>query len=414
MTTKTYLRDTTRMMNLERIQAAAHRIGDSVKKSPLAYSAALSRLCGNQIYLKLENSQRTGSFKERGALNRILSLTETERSKGVIAASAGNHGQGVAFHATHHGIRAEIWMPRSTPLVKVTATRGYGAEVVLHGANYDEAYEAACERCMQEDATLIHAFDDQDVIAGQGTIGLEMLEQEPTLDVIVAPIGGGGLTAGIACAAKGLRANIEIIGVQTSRLPSMKAALEHDEPVSIPAEPTLADGIAVRKAGKLTLPLVQQYVDEIVTVDEEEIAAAILVLLEQEKTLAEGAGAVAMAAVLQRRTGHQGKKIGVVISGGNLDVNLLARIIERGLVRDGRRLRLQITLPDYPGALEGLASVIAKRNANIVETQHNRAHYGVSLSETAIDITMETRGRDHAEEVCAALTEGRYTFHVVK
>lgn len=402
------------MITLERIQEAVTRIGDSIKKTPLAHSAALSRLCGNEIYLKLENTQRTGSFKERGALNRILSLTGTERRQGVIAASAGNHGQGVAFHATLRGIRAEIWMPRSTPLVKVTATRGYGAEVVLHGANYDEAYDAARERCTQQQSQFIHAFDDEDVIAGQGTIGLELLEQEPALDVIVAPIGGGGLAAGIACAAKGVRAGVEIVGVQTSRLPSMKTALERREPVSIPAAPTLADGIAVRKAGQLTLPLVEQYVDNIVTVDEEEIAAAILVLLEQEKTLAEGAGAVALAAVLQRRTGHQGKKIGVVISGGNLDVNLLARIIERGLVRDGRRLRLRITLPDYPGALEGLAAVIAKRNANIVETQHNRAHYGVSLSETAIDITMETRGRDHAEEVCAALTEGRYGFHVVE
>jgi threonine dehydratase len=402
------------MMNLERIQAAAHRIADSIKKSQLAYSAALSRLCGNDIYLKLENSQMTGSFKERGALNRILSLSDVERTRGIIAASAGNHGQGVAFHATLRGIRAEIWMPRSTPLVKVTATRGYGAEVILHGANYDEAYEAALERCMEQNANFLHAFDDEDVIAGQGTIGLEMLDQEPALDVIVAPIGGGGLIAGIACAAKGLRANIEIIGVQTSRLPSMKAALERGEPFAIPAEPTLADGIAVRKAGRLTLPLVEQYVDEIVMVEEEEIAAAILVLIEREKTLAEGAGAVALAAVLQGRTGHQGKKIGVVVSGGNLDVNLLARIIERGLVRDGRRLRLRVKLPDYPGALEGLASVIAKRNANIVETQHNRAHYGVSLSETAIDITMETRGRDHAEEVRAALAEAQYQFHVVE
>lgn len=402
------------MMNLERIQAAAHRIGDSIKKSQLAYSAALSRLCGNEIYLKLENSQMTGSFKERGALNRILSLTEAERKRGVVAASAGNHGQGVAFHSALRGIRAEIWMPRSTPLVKVTATRGYGAEVILHGANYDEAYGAAMEQCSKQNATFLHAFDDEDVIAGQGTIGLEMLDQEPALDVIVAPIGGGGLIAGLGCAVKALRSNVEIVGVQTARLPSMRAALQRGEPIAIPAEPTLADGIAVRKAGKLTVPLVERHVDEIVMVEEEEIAAAILALIEREKTLAEGAGAVALAAVLQGRTGHQGKKIGVVVSGGNLDVNLLARIIERGLVRDGRRLRLRVKLPDHPGALEGLASVIAKRNANIVETHHNRAHYGVSLSETAIDITMETRGRDHADEVRAALAEGQYQFHVVE
>jgi threonine dehydratase len=402
------------MMNLGRIEAAAHRIDGSIKKSQLAYSATLSRLCGNEIYLKLENSQMTGSFKERGALNRILSLSEEECSRGVIAASAGNHGQGVAFHSTLRGIRAEVWMPRSTPLVKVTATREYGAEVVLHGGNYDEAYQAARQRCKEQNANFLHAFDDEDVIAGQGTIGLEMLDQEPALDVIVAPIGGGGLIAGVACAVKGLRANVEIVGVQTARLPAMMAALENGEPVAIPAEATLADGIAVRKAGRLTLPLVRRYVDKIVMVDEEEIAAAILVLLEREKTLAEGAGAVALAAVLQGRTGHQGKKIGVVVSGGNLDVNLLARIIERGLVRDGRRLRLRVKLPDYPGALEGLASVIAKVNANIVETQHNRAHYGVSLSETAIDITMETRGRGHAEDVRAALAKGQYRFSVVE
>jgi threonine dehydratase len=284
----------------------------------------------------------------------------------------------------------------------------------LHGANYDEAYEAAWERCARQNANFLHAFDDEEVIAGQGTIGLEMLDQEPALDVIVAPIGGGGLIAGIGCAVKSVRGGVEIIGVQTSRLPSMKAALERGEPVAVHAEPTLADGIAVRRAGRLTLPLVERYVDEIVTVEEEEIAAAILVLLEREKTLAEGAGAVALAAVLQGRTGHRGKKIGVVVSGGNLDVNLLARIIERGLVRDGRRLRLRIKLPDYPGALEGLASVIAKRSANIVETQHNRAHYGVSLSETSIDITMETRGRDHAEEVLAALAEAQYQFQIVE
>jgi threonine dehydratase len=305
-------------------------------------------------------------------------------------------------------------MPRSTPLIKVTATRGYGVKVVLHGANYDEAYEAALEQSKRRDVTLVHAFDDEEVIAGQGTIGLEILAQNAALDVVIVPIGGGGLIGGIGCAVKALAPNVEVIGVQTARLPSMKVALERGELVTLPAEPTFADGIAVRKAGRLTLPLVQQYVDQIVTVEEEEIAAAILVLLEQEKLLAEGAGAVTLAALLQGRTGHRKKTIGVVVSGGNLDVNLLARIIERGLVRDGRRLRLRIRLPDHPGALEGLAAVIAKRSANIVETQHNRAHYGVGLNETAIDITMETRGRDHANEVLAALTDSRYEFNVVE
>lgn len=402
------------MLNLGQIEAAANRLEGSIKVTAMPHSEGLSALCGNEVFLKLENTQRTGSFKERGALNRILALNGEERRKGVIAASAGNHGQGVAYHATSRGIPAEIWMPRSTPLIKMTATRGYGANVVLHGANYDETFEAALEESVKRQATFLHAFNDEKVIAGQGTIGLEMLAQNAGLDAVVVPIGGGGLIGGIGCAVKSLHPNVQVIGVQTARLPSMKMAVEGGAVVTLSAEPTLADGIAVRKAGTLTLPLVQQYVDRIVTVEEEEIAAAILVLLEREKLLAEGAGAVALAALLHGKVDLQGKKVGVLVSGGNLDVNLLARIIERGLVRDGRRLRLRIRLPDYPGALEGLASVIAKRGANIVETHHNRAHYGVGLNETAIDITMETRGREHANEVLAALSEASFEFHVIE
>jgi threonine dehydratase len=402
------------VLNLEQIEAAAKRINSAIYQTPLVYSETLSGMTGNVIHLKLENLQMTGSFKERGALNRILTLTEDERRHGVIAASAGNHGQAVAYHAVRRGIPAQIWMPRYTPLIKLTATRAYGAEVILHGNSYDEAYEGAVERSLQSGATFLHAFDDEEVIAGQGTIGLEMIAQNPDLEVIVMPVGGGGLIGGIGCAVKARNPNVEVIGVQTARLPSMQSALDFGEPVSLPAEATLADGIAVRKAGKLTLPLVREYVDHIVTVDEEEIAAAILVLLEREKTVAEGAGAVALAAVLQGKINHRGKKIGVLVSGGNLDVNLLARIIERGLVRDGRRLRLRVRLPDHPGALERLASVIAQESANIVETLHNRAHYGVSLSETAIDVTMETRGRDHAAELLSALTDARYEFNIVE
>jgi threonine dehydratase len=402
------------MLNLESIEEAARRIRPAIYESPLVYSKTLSDLTGNEIYLKLDNLQMTGSFKERGALNRILTMTDDEKRRGVVAASAGNHGQAVAYHAAARGIRARIWMPRYTPLIKLAATRRYGAEVILHGASYDEAYEAAVEESKQTNATLLHAFDDEDVIAGQGTIGLEILRQNAQVEVIVTPVGGGGLIAGIGCAVKERNPHVEVIGVQTSRLPSMKAALEYREPVSVPAESTMADGIAVRRAGKITLPLVRKYVDKIVTVDEDEIAEAILVLLEREKTLAEGAGAVALAAVLQGKTGHVGKNVAVLVSGGNLDVNLLSKIIEQGLVRDGRRLRLRVRLPDYPGALEGLASVIAQANANIVETFHNRAHYGVSLSETAIDITMETRGRDHVSEVLQALSASHYEFAVVE
>lgn len=402
------------MVTRELIEAAADRIRSSIYESPLMHSKMLSRLTGNSVFLKLENLQMTGAFKERGALNRILTLTDEERRQGVIAASAGNHGQGVAYHATQRGIPAQIWMPRLTPLIKLSATRAYGADVVLHGDNYDEACEAAIERSVQRKAVFIHPFDDDEVIAGQGTIGLELLRQNPALDVIVVPVGGGGLIGGIGCAVKECSARVEVIGVQTARLPSMQAALQQQGPVDLPAKSTLADGIAVRRAGQRTLPLVSRYVDRIVTVDEDDIAAAILMLLEGEKTVAEGAGAVALAAVLQAKTGHRGKNIAVLVSGGNLDVNLLARIIEQGMVRDGRRLRLRVLLPDYPGALEGLTAVISKARANIVETSYNRAHYGVSLNEAAIDITMETRGRDHASELLAALTGARYEFNVIE
>ncbi|MBS0180887.1 MAG: threonine ammonia-lyase [Nitrospira sp.] len=402
------------MVNLESIEAAATRIGPSIYESPLVHSKTLSRLSGNAIFLKLENLQMTGSFKERGALNRILTMTDDERRQGVIAASAGNHGQGVAYHATQRGIPVQIWMPRSTPLIKLTATRAYGADIVLHGDNYDEACESAMERSVQRKAAFIHPFDDDAVIAGQGTIGLELLKQNPALDVIVVPVGGGGLIGGVGCAVKERNPAVQVIGVQTGRLPSMQAALQQQQLVDLPAKSTLADGIAVRKAGARTLPLACKYVDRLVTVEEDEIAEAILMLLEGEKTVAEGAGAVALAAVLQAKTGHRGKNIAVLVSGGNLDVTLLARIIEQGMVRDGRRLRLRVRLPDYPGALEGLASVIAKAQANIVETSYNRAHYGVSLNEATIDITMETRGRDHASDLLAALTSSRYEFSVVE
>lgn len=402
------------MLNLECIEAAADRIRPEIYESPLVHSKTLSRLTGNSIYLKLENLQMTGSFKERGALNRILMMTEEEMRRGVIAASAGNHGQGVAYHAARRGIPVQIWMPRSTPLIKLSATRAYGADIVLYGSNYDEACEAAVGQSVQRNVTFVHPFDDDDVIAGQGTLGLEIMIQNPALDVIFVPVGGGGLIGGIGCAVKGRNPHVEVVGVQTSRLPSMKAALESGEPVNLPPESTLADGIAVRRAGTRTLPLVRKYVDQIVTVDEDEIAMAILMLLESEKTLAEGAGAIALAAVLQARTGYRGKNIAVLVSGGNLDVNLLARIIEQGMVRDGRRLRLRVRLPDYPGALEGLTAVIAKAGANIVETSYNRAHFGVSLNEAAIDITMETRGRDHATELLAAFTGSRYEFNLVE
>src|ERR1051325_9740774 len=323
------------MIQLSDVQTALGRIRADIRVSPCPRSETFSAVTGNSIYLKMDNQQRTGAFKERGALNKILTLTEDERARGVIAASAGNHAQGVSYHAGRHGVRARIVMPLPTPLTKVSATRAYGAEVVLHGTNYDEAYEKAVELSRKDSLILIHAFDDEAVIAGQGTLGLEILQQHPEIEVIVSPIGGGGLIGGIACAVKEGRPSVKVYGVQPARIPSMKAAVAAGKPVTLESAKTIADGIVVRRAGDCTLPLVQKYVDDIVTVEEEEIANAILLLLEREKTLAEGAGAAAIAAVLNQKLPLKGKRVAVLVCGGNIDVTLLARIIERGLVKDG-------------------------------------------------------------------------------
>ena len=397
------------MIGISDIQAALARIRDSIRVSPCTPSEAFSELTNNSIFLKLDNQQRTGAFKERGALNKLLRLSQQERERGVIAASAGNHAQGVAYHAGRLRVRARIIMPLPTPLTKVSATRNYGADVVLHGANYDEAYDKAVEQSQQQRLTLIHAFDDGAVIAGQGTLGLEILQQHPNIEAIVVPIGGGGLIGGIACAVKETNPKVHIFGVQPARIPSMKAAVAQGKLVTLNPAKTIADGIAVRRAGELTLPLVQKYVDDIVTVEEEEIANAILLLLEREKTLAEGAGAAAMAAVLNRKLPLIGKRVAVLVCGGNIDVTLLARIIERGLVKDGRLVRLRVHLPDYPGALHRLTGILAEHRANIVETAYDRAYHGVNLGDTAIDITMETRGPDHIAELLGALIAAGYT-----
>jgi threonine dehydratase len=396
-------------LTLSDILAARERIREHIYYSPANHSAALSAVTGQEVFLKLDNLQRTGAFKERGALNKILTLTDAEKKNGVIAASAGNHAQAVAYHASARGIRARIVMPLMTPLVKVSATSGFGAEVLLHGANYDEACAEATRLSVEEGLTFLHPFDDEAVIAGQGTLGLEMLEQIADLDAVVIPIGGGGLIAGIACAIKETKPSVRVIGVQTERLPSMLRAREAGEPVTVPAEATIADGIAVRRAGALTFPLVERYVDEIVTVDEEEVAKAILILLENEKTLAEGAGAIALAALLQHKTSlSAGARTGVLVCGGNIDVSLLARIIERGLLKDGRRTRLRIHLSDRPGALHQLTAIIADARANIVQTAYDRAHYGVNLGDTVIDFTLETRGVTHIETLRTRLTEAGY------
>jgi len=402
------------VVTLASVQQARERINGFIYNSPCRHSLELSEMTGQEIYLKLDNAQRTGAFKERGALNKILTLSDGEKRQGVVAASAGNHAQAVAYHACARGIRAQIVMPLMTPLVKAAATKAFGAEVVLHGANYDEAYSFALESCAAQGMTFLHPFDDAEVINGQGRIGLELLEHVPDLEAVVVPIGGGGLIGGVACAIKESKPHVRVLGVQTERLPSMLRATEAGHPVTIPASATVADGIAVRRAGDLTLPLVQRYVDEIVTVDEEEIANAILVLLEKEKTLAEGAGAVAMAALLQHKTSLRGKKTAALVCGGNIDVSLLAKIIERGLAKDGRRLRLRIHLTDRPGALHQLTKIIADLRANIVETEYDRTYYGVNLGDTAIDISMETRGQEHIQQILDALTGAEYRYERIE
>ncbi len=396
-------------ITLNDILAARERIRGSIYMTPCSRSEMLSRMTGQQVFLKLENLQMTGSFKERGALNKIATLSPEQAKHGVVAASAGNHAQGVAHHATQRGIRSVIVMPITTPLVKVTATRGFGGEVLLHGANYDEACIEATRLCEEQGMTFIHPFDDPLVMAGQGTIGLEVLEQIENLDAVVVPIGGGGLIGGIACAIKESRPHIRVVGVQTSRLPSMAEAVRQHHPVTLDPATTIADGIAVRRAGEVTFPVVAKYVDEIVTVDEDEIASAILTLLEREKTLAEGAGATALASLLQKRTSlSPDARTAVLVCGGNIDVTLLSRIIERGLVQDGRLIRLRIHLLDRPGALTDLTRLIASHRANIVDTLYNRAYYGVNLGDTTIDITMETRGREQVEELLESLTAEGY------
>ncbi len=399
----------TTMVTVDDVRRAHERIRESLFLSPCSHSETFSQLSGNKVYLKLENLQMTGAYKERGALNKILLLTEAERSRGLIAASAGNHAQAVSYHATKRGVRAQIVMPLATPLNKVMATRRFGGEVVLFGANYDEACDEARRRSAADGITFIHAFDDDAVIAGQGSLGLELLGQLPDVDVVITAIGGGGLISGMACALKEINPRIKVIGVQTSRLPSMKAAVEAGHLVTLPVASTLADGIAVRTAGTRTLPMVQKYVDEIVTVEEEEIASAILLLLEREKTVAEGAGAAAVAAILHHKINCTGKRIAAVISGGNIDVGILSRIIERGLAKDGRLIRLRIHLPDYPGALHKLTGLLADHRANIVETSYDRK-FGVDLGYSAIDLTMETRGNEHVEHLLTALAAAGYQF----
>jgi len=397
------------MVHLEDIRDARARIAGRVVLTPCTPSEPFGEMFGGHAWFKFENLQRTGSFKERGALNRMLAIPEPERARGVIAASAGNHAQGVAFHARALGIPATIVMPERTPLVKVTNTERFGARVVLHGSVYDEAMAEARRIMAGEGQTLIHPFDDPRVIAGQGTIGLELVEQVPEMDVVVVPVGGGGLISGIACAVKELKPDVRVVGVESSVLPAAVKAREAGGPATIPPAQTIADGIAVRRIGDETFRMMERYVDELVTVDEEEIASAVLLLLEREKTVAEAASATAVAAVVGGRIpGLEGKNVVMVVSGGNIDVNLLSRIIDRGLVRDGRLARLRVRVEDRPGALASLTRLLAEQGANVLTLEHRRGVPGLWLTEAEIDLALETRGREHVAELVGALAREGY------
>jgi threonine dehydratase len=398
------------LITLGEIRAARERIREQIEVTACDHSTALTRVTGRDTWLKLENLQATGSFKDRGALNKILSLSPEEKARGVTCGSAGNHAQAVSYFATRNGIRAKIVMPERAPLVKVTNTRAYGAEVILHGASFDDAQAEAMRLSRAEGLTYVHAFDDDAIIAGQGTIGLEIMEQCPELEAVVVPVGGGGLIGGIGCAVKETRPGVKVVGVEAARVPSMKQALAGGSPVTVPAATTIADGIAVRRAGERTLPLVEKYVDEVVTVDEEEIASAILYLLEREKSVAEGAGAAGVAALLEGRADLGGRKTVAVVCGGNIDPIFLARIIERGLVKDGRLVRLRVHASDTPGSLHEITGVLARLRANVMDVAHDRAYYGVNLGFTAIEVTFEARGSEHAAEVFAGISAAGYRF----
>jgi threonine dehydratase len=396
------------MVTLQDVQAALGRIRDRIYLSPCARSETLSRLTGTSAYLKLDNLQMTGAYKERGALNKLLLLPAAERDRGLITASAGNHAQAVAYHAGRLGVTATIVMPEATPIMKVANTRSHGARVVLYGANYDEAYAEARRLEQVERLTFVHPFDDPHVIAGQGTVALEILEQEPETDAIVVPVGGGGLVSGVAVAAKALRPGVRVIGVETEVLPCMLQAVEAGRPVTLEPANTVADGIAVKRAGDLTLEHVRRHVDEIVTVSEEEIASAILYLLEREKTVVEGAGAVGVAALMQRKVrGLDGKRVVTIVSGGNIDVNLVARVIERGLVKDGRLVRISVALQDKPGQLAKVSAIVANARANVIEVHHTRA-FAFRFGDTTLQLTLETRGPEHVDEILRALRERGY------
>ena len=392
-------------LDLADVQRAAELLRGVTRNTPLVHAAFTSALLERDVSFKLEILQETGSFKLRGAYVKLFALTPAERQRGVIAASAGNHAQGVAWAARALGIPCTMVMPRTCALSKLEATRQYGAEVILDGTVFDEALDRARRIEAETGAIFIPAFDDAAVMAGQGSVGLEIMEAWPEVETLVVPVGGGGLIGGVATAVKALRPEVRVIGVQSARLPSMSAALEAGEPLPVDAAQTIADGLAVRQAGRLTFDVVRRRVDDLLLVSDEEIAAAILTLLENEKLVVEGAGAVGQAALLYHRERIPGQRIAVVLSGGNIDVTLLERIIEKGLMTTGRLLRLNIDLPDVPGELARLSQVLGELGANIMQIEHDRQSKRLPLGMAKVEMTLETRGPDHQDEIVRRLRE---------
>ncbi|MDP3673001.1 MAG: threonine ammonia-lyase [Telluria sp.] len=399
------------MIELADIRAAAARLQGHVLNTPCVETRTISQIAGAQVFLKFENLQFTASFKERGACNKLAQLSDAERRRGVIAMSAGNHAQGVAYHAQRLGLHAVIVMPRFTPGVKVERTRSFGAEIVLHGDTLEESRSHALALATERQLIFVHPYDDEAIIAGQGTVGIEMLEAVPSLDTLIVAVGGGGLIAGIAVAAKALKPGIEVIGVQTLRFPNMFNALKHQ---ALPqGGSTIAEGIAVGTPGRLTQEIIEKHVDDMVLVDEGDIEQAIVMLLEIEKTLVEGAGAAGLAALLKEPQRYRGRKVGLVLGGGNIDPLLLAAIIERGMVRAGRLARIRVSARDVPGSLAKITGIVSEAGANIDEVHHQRAFTMLAAQNVEIELVIQTRGREHIQGVLDALHAGGFSAQEV-
>jgi threonine dehydratase len=394
------------------VEAAAARIGDKIVRTPTLHSITLSKLTGADVYLKFENLQFTAAYKERGALNKLLLMPEAARAKGVIAASAGNHAQGLAYHGARLGIPVTIVMPKPTPTVKITQTEGHGATVVLHGETFDAAYAYARELEAERGLTFVHPFDDADIIAGQGTIALEMLADAPAIDTLAIPIGGGGLLSGVGTAAKAINPNIEVVGVQAELYPSMYALING---LDMPTEgDTLAEGIAVKQPGFLTREIVRAIADEIVLVSERDLEKAVSLLLQIEKTVVEGAGAAGLAAMLAHPQRFAGRTVGIILCGGNIDTRLLANVLLRDLARSGRLARLRIRLQDRPGALFNVARIFEEQAVNILELLHQRIFTNLPAKGLSLEVECETRGPEHLARLIAALGEAGYEVSPVE